>query len=212
MIEFVNNLINFSINNFQSFSYGIVFLAALLETVIIIGLFLPGSSIVLLLGALSAQGYGNIWLLFLFATAGAVLGDNINYYFGKRYGSEWLKNGFWILNKKHFIKAKKFFNKHGAKSVFLGRFIPSIKEIVPLIAGTFKMDKNRFFLWNVLGAIGWGIEWLLLGYVFGQSLGSAKSLIFKVGIVAIILLIFFMTSSSLFSLIFKKIKFLQQHN
>ena len=203
MIDLVNNLINFSSNNFHTLSYWIVFFAALLETIIIIGLFLPGSTVVLILGAFSAKGYASIQFLFIFATLGAILGDNINYYIGKKYGSKWLKNGFWILNEKHFLKAQKFFDKHGSKSVFFGRFVPSIKEIVPLIAGILEMNKKKFFLWNVLGAIGWGIEWLLMGYIFGQSFDLAKNWILKIGLVSVILLIVFISGSNLVGFYFK---------
>jgi len=204
MVDFVNNLIIFSANNFHMLSYWLAFFAALLETVFIVGLFLPGSTAILILGALASRGYAHIGFLFLFATVGAILGDNVNYYLGKKYGLQWLQNGFWILSKKKFKKAQFFFNKHGAKSVFLGRFIPSVKEVVPLIAGTLEMDKKKFFLWNILGAIGWGLEWLLAGYIFGQSLDLAKDWIWKMGLVATFLLVIFISGSGLFKILTRR--------
>ncbi len=194
MLTFFSGLVEFSANNFHIFSYGLAFLFALLETMVVVGFFVPGSTAILFLGAFSAMGYLDIKLLFLFAVVGAVVGDNFNYFVGRKYGSRYFENGFWILTKSRFLKAKKFFNKHGVKSVFLGRFIPSIKEVVPLIAGTLKMDKKKFFLWNFLGAVGWGAEWLFLGYIFGSSVGLAKKLAFKISLFAgffLIVLIFF---------------------
>ncbi len=71
---------------------------------------------------------------------------------------------------------------HGAKSVFLGRFIPSVKEVVPFIAGSVKMNKRTFMLWNVLGAVGWGFEWVLAGYIFAQSLNLAELWLSRAGL------------------------------
>lgn len=205
MIELVNNLIIFSANNFHTLSYWLAFFAALLETVFIIGLFLPGSTAILILGVFASRGYASIEFLFLFATIGAILGDNINYYLGNKYGLRWLRNGIFVLSKERFKKAQIFFDKHGSKSVFLGRFIPSVKEVVPLIAGTLKMDKRKFFLWNSLGAIGWALEWLLAGYFFGQSLDLAKGWIWKIGLVAVFLLIIFISSSSFLKILTRRI-------
>jgi len=145
----INDLINHilpSIEHFHIWGYWIAFFAALLEMTIGIGLFLPGSTIILFLGALSARGYLDIGDLIWFAVLGAILGDNINYYLGKRYGAKWIEKGFWFLKSDHIKKTKKIMDAHGAKSVFLGRFIPSIKEIVPFIAGSVKMKKRTFML------------------------------------------------------------------
>lgn len=73
-------------------------------------------------------------------------------------------------------------NAHGEKSVFLGRFIPSVKEIVPFIAGSVKMNKRTFMLWNILGAVGWGFEWVLAGYIFAQSLNLAELWLSRAGL------------------------------
>ncbi|MBC8441148.1 MAG: LssY C-terminal domain-containing protein [Deltaproteobacteria bacterium] len=169
--------------------YWIGFSAALLETTLGIGLILPGSTIVLLLGAMCARGYLEIGNLIGFAASGAIIGDNINYYIGKKYGARWLKNGFWLLTAIHIEKAKYFMDNHGAKSVFIGRFIPSVKEIVPFIAGSIKMDFKTFMLWNILGAIGWGCEWVLAGFIFAQSLNLAELWLSRAGLFFAFLLI-----------------------
>ncbi len=179
--DLINHIIP-SIEHFKIGGYWIAFSAALLETTVGIGLFLPGSTIILFLGALSARGYLDTGDLIWFAVLGAISGDNINYYLGKKYGAKWLKKGFWFLNSGHIEKTKYFMNDHGAKSVFLGRFIPSVKEVVPFIAGSVKMDKKTFMLWNVLGATGWGFEWVLAGYIFAQSLNLAELWLSRAGL------------------------------
>lgn len=186
--ELINNLLP-SIENLGIGGYWIAFFAALLETTLGIGLILPGSTIILFLGALSARGYFDPGDLIWFSVLGAIIGDNVNYFFGKKYGNKWLKDGFWLLKPSHIDKAKFFMDAHGAKSVFFGRFIPSIKEIVPFIAGSLRMNQGTFMLWNVLGAVGWGCEWVLTGYIFSQSLNFAQLWLSRAGL----LFAFFLT-------------------
>ena len=154
MSDYIINILTPAVGHLGVMGYWIAFFAAMLETTIIIGLFLPGSTVILLLGAMSAYGYFDLGDLLWFAIAGAILGDNINFYLGKKYGSAWAQKGVWFLKQEYFEKAKSFFDAHGAKSVFLGRFVPSIKEIMPFIAGTVRMRRRTFLLWNILGAIG----------------------------------------------------------
>ncbi|MBW2312121.1 MAG: VTT domain-containing protein [Deltaproteobacteria bacterium] len=92
--------------------------------------FLPGSTIILFLGAISARGYIDVGDLIWFSAIGAIMGDNINYYLGKRYGAKWVREGFWFLKAQHIEKARHFMDAHGVKSIFLGRFIPSVKWLI----------------------------------------------------------------------------------
>jgi len=155
-------------------AYLIALFSALLETVIGIGWIFPGSTIILLMGALAAKGYFDLGDLIIFAIIGATIGDNINYSIGKKYGKSILKNGLWFIKASHFKKGEKFFKKYGSLSVFIGRFIPSLKETIPFIVGIFGMKRFSFMFWNILGAIGWGLSWILPGYFFAQSLEIAK--------------------------------------
>lgn len=189
VMDLINNILP-SIEHFHSEGYWIAFFAALLETTIGIGLILPGSTIILFLGALSARGYLDVGDLIWFSVLGAIIGDNINYYLGSKYGAKWLKGGFWLLKVNHIEKAKYFMEAHGAKSIFLGRFLPSVKEIVPFIAGSVKMNQRTFMFWNVLGAVGWGFEWVLAGYFFAQSLNLAELWLSRAGLFFAFLLIF----------------------
>lgn len=178
-----------SIEHFQLLGYWFAFFAALFETVIVVGLFFPGSTLLLLLGALAANGQFDFGDLLWFAIAGAVLGDNLNYWLGQRYGHKWTSGGIWFITPEHLAKTRSFFDRHGAKSVFLGRFIPSVKEITPFIAGTVGMRHRTFLLWNILGSIGWGLEWVGGGYLFGQSLKLAETWMSRAGLALLFLLI-----------------------
>lgn len=191
MTDYIINLITPAVEHVRVLGYWIAFFAAMLETTIGVGLLIPGSTIILLLGAVSARGYLDLGDLVLFSVAGAIIGDNLNYFLGKKYGTRWTQRGIWFLQQAHFEKAKAFFDAHGAKSVFWGRFIPSIKEIMPLIAGVVHMRRRTFLLWNMLGAIGWGFEWILAGYIFAQSLSLAKMWLSRVGfLLATLFLVF----------------------
>jgi undecaprenyl-diphosphatase len=182
MINDVINSIIPSVEHFRVGGYWIAFFAALLETTVGIGLILPGSTIILVLGALSARGYLDVGDLIWFSVLGAIIGDNVNYYLGRKYGTKWLKDGFWLLKANHIKKARYFMDAHGAKSIFLGRFIPSVKEVVPFIAGSVNMNKRTFMFWNVLGAAGWGFVWVFTGYIFAQSLNLAELWLSRAGL------------------------------
>jgi len=179
-----------SLANLGSWGYLIAFLAALLETTIGIGLILPGSTIILFLGALAGQGYLDPGDLIGVAVIGAIIGDNVNYYLGRKYGANWLQGGFWLLKTDHIEKARQFMDARGAKSIFLGRFIPSVKEILPFIAGSVRMKQKTFMFWNALGGIGWGFEWVFAGYIFSQALQLAEVWLSRAGLFIAFLVLF----------------------
>jgi Uncharacterized membrane-associated protein len=189
MIEQLFSSLLPSIEHLHLVGYWIAFFAALFETALVIGLLLPGSTLLLLLGALAASGKLDFGDLLWFAIIGAVLGDNVNYWLGQRYGQRWTRAGIWFITSTHIERAHHFMESHGAKSVFFARFIPSFKEIAPFIAGTFGMPRRTFMLWNILGAIGWGCQWVGGGYLFGQSLKLAEAWMSRVSLILVIVLL-----------------------
>ena len=171
--------------------YWIAAIATLFETILILGLFVPGSTIVLIFGALSAAGYYNFWHLMAFTVPAAILGDYINYKLGEKYGRAWLVKEKWFLKQSHLAKGKKFFDTYGAKSLSLGRLIPGLKETFPFIAGSMDTKMSKFFFWDTLGAIAWGFEFLAIGYLFGSSINFAKAWLGRITIfIAVIFFIF----------------------
>lgn len=174
------------VNDAGVFGYWFAFIAAFAETLLVVGLLLPGSALILLMGTLAGQGYLDLGDLVGFAVAGAILGDNANYWLGRRYGRRWLSQDRWFFKTEHLHKAEDFFRRHGGKSVFLARFVPSLKEVVPFIAGMAHMRRVPFTLWNAVGAIGWAMQWVLPGYLFAQSLNLAHVWLSRIGFVILL--------------------------
>ena len=156
------------IQNLGIWGYWVFFLVSALESSTIAGIIIPGATIVVLAGVLAAQGIFDIGDLFLFVAFGAIVGDNISYYLG-RHANQFFKKENKIFKLSHVQKGERFFNKHGNKSVFLGRFVGPIRSIVPFIAGISKMNRWTFLFWNVTSAFVWAAATLALGYFFGGS-------------------------------------------
>jgi len=172
-----------AVEHMSGWIYWVALLAAMLETMLLVGLFVPGSTLLIVMGAVAATAGGpNVVGILAFAIVGAVLGDNINYHLGRRYGRRWMRDGLGPLRASHVERAHAFFARHGGKSVFLARFVPSLKEVTPFIAGTAGMTRGRFVFWNLLGAVGWGLQWVGTGYLFARSLTVAQQWISRGGI------------------------------
>jgi membrane protein DedA with SNARE-associated domain/membrane-associated phospholipid phosphatase len=194
MVEHLYNLIVPSVQQFHVLGYWIGFVAALLEAAPIFGMIVPGSITILLLAALAGRGAMAVGHLLLFSVAGALLGDNFGYYVGKRF-YYLFKEENRILNKKNLDRAHKFIGDHGGKSVFLARFLPGLRENVPVVAGIGGMRPSRFFLWNLAGAVLWGLEHVSIGFFLGKSLKLAEVWLSRLGFVVVglvvVLLLFY---------------------
>jgi len=155
-----------------------VFLVALVESLAIVGLIVPGVIMMVGAGALIATGTLEFWPVCLWAIAGAVAGDGISYWLGRRYRDR-LKT-LWPFTRypETLDTGVRFFEKYGGKSVAFGRFVGPVRAVIPLVAGMMGMTAGRFLLANVLSAILWAPAYLLPGIVFGASLELAAEAAF----------------------------------
>lgn len=151
-----------------------VFLVAFSESLILIGLVVPGAILMVLFGALIAMDALEFWPTTFFAIIGAIAGDTLSYWLGKRYENSLLK--VWPLSRhpEIIIQANQFFLQHGVKSIVLGRFIGLIRPVIPAIAGIARMPVKTFVATNVGSAIIWAPIYLLPGIVFGLSFEMAR--------------------------------------
>jgi len=142
-----------------------LFIAAI-ECIPFIGAVIPGGTLIFVAGFLAAHGYFNVYDVLIFSTLGALLGDYSGYALG-RWGGNWLRRNK-IISAELITKGEEFFHKYGVPSIFWGRFIGAARAIVPFIAGSTRLKPKIFFFWNLIGAIGWAITHVLLGYFSGN--------------------------------------------
>ncbi len=191
-LHFLHSFLPF-IDNIGPWGYLVIGVISFIEALPLVGLFTPGVTILLFFGFVSSQGYVDIPYLILAATIGAVSGDFVGFYLGTK-GTHLFHEENKILKVSHLERGKKFFSKHGGKSVFLGRFLSPIRSIVPLIAGIVKMPFVQFCIWNILGAIVWSSLYLTLGYLFGYNLAYIEKISTRIGFVFFVIIIFFVIS------------------
>lgn len=169
-----------SLTHLGIWGYWLVLLAALLESLVFVGIVVPGAAFVVIAGFLSSQGYLDIGDLIWFAAIGAILGDSLSYYLGTK-GTRFFHNENKWLKADHLERGKQFFHKHGSKSIFLARFIGPLRAIVPFVAGISGMKKSRFLFWNIISAFLWSASHLLLGYFFGNAFTAIEIWSTRVG-------------------------------
>jgi membrane-associated protein len=154
---------------YQGWTYLILFFIIFAETGFVVTPFLPGDSLLFAAGALVAHGNSglNIYLLMLILVVAAVLGNTTNYELGKYFGPKVFKPENKILKLDYYLKTKAFFDTHGGKAVIFSRFLPIFRTIAPFVAGIGKMPLGRYTLYNIAGGASWIILFLFLGYFFG---------------------------------------------
>jgi undecaprenyl-diphosphatase len=170
----------------ESYGYGVVFLFVAIES---LGVPLPGETVLVTAGALAALGHLSIVWVIAIAALGGIMGDAAGYWIGRLGGVALLKRYGRAL---HFDDAKLervrgFFHRHGAKTVFLGRFIALLRTWAALLAGTAEMPYGVFTLYNVMGGITWATLFGTLGYIFGRSLPLLEHYIGQASLAAVLL-------------------------
>ena len=148
--------------------YGILFLIIYGETGLVVMPFLPGDSLLFVVGALAATGALDVQWVIALLMAAAFLGDNTNYWIGRFLGPKVFKTQSRWLNRRYLDKTEAFYEKHGGKTVLLARFLPIIRTFAPFVAGIGRMRYGRFVLFSILGAVAWINSLVFAGYFFGN--------------------------------------------
>ena len=127
------------------------------ETGFFFGFFLPGDSLLVTAGLLIATGLDmNVYLLGALLNVAAVAGDALNYWVGRVTGPKiFVRDESFFFKRKHVERAHEFYVKHGAKTIFLARFMPIIRTFAPLVAGVARMEYRTFALYNIIGGTAW---------------------------------------------------------
>ena len=164
------------VNDYQTWTYLILFLIIFAETGLVVTPFLPGDSLLFATGAIIAKpetdlNIGLMWILLIVA---AILGDLVNYHVGKFIGVKAFSGKYRFLKIEYLNKTQQFYDKHGGKTIIYARFIPIIRTFAPFVAGIGTMSYGRFATYNIVGGIAWVTSFLFIGYFFG-SLPIIKS-------------------------------------
>ena len=149
--------------------YALLFLIVFVETGLVVMPFLPGDSLLFIVGTLCATGHMDLALAMGVLFVAAVLGDQTNYSIGRFIGPkvfQWEDSRF--FNKKAFDQAHDFYERYGGITIVLARFMPFIRTFVPFVAGVAEMSRGKFTFYNVMGAAIWIVSVTLAGYLFGN--------------------------------------------
>jgi len=186
-LELVHTFLNW-LQNHSGLAYLIIFLTALGESLALVGLLVPGAILMVLFGALIATGHLDFYPVFIAACTGAIIGDGLSYWIGKYYQQQLVN--LWPFNRHPVLinKGTLFFQRHGGKSILLGRFIGPIRPIIPAVAGMLNMRFDHFAAINILSALLWAPLYLLPGILIGTSLELASELAGRFTLLLVLLL------------------------
>lgn len=183
-LEMEKYILNILLPHLNHWGYYVLFLMTFLETSAFLGFLVPGESMVVIAGLLTSKGVLELGDVIWVASFGAIVGDTVGYFIGRRFGERFfLKYGkFFFFKKEYLDEAKGFFDRHGGKTVFLGRFMAWLRAFAPVVAGITKMRYPRFLFFNVSGGIVWATTFSLLGYFVGNSWDIIKIYLGRIGI------------------------------
>ena len=157
-------------SEYGTLTYVLLFAIVFCETGLVVMPFLPGDSLLIAAGAVSAlHGSAlNPALMVLVVSIAAVLGDAVNYLVGYKVGARIVEADSRWVKRKHIEAAEAFYRRHGGKAIVLARFAPFLRTFAPFVAGIGRMEYRRFALFNVSGGIAWVTLFVLAGYLFGS--------------------------------------------
>ena len=157
------------VQTYGAWVYALLFLIIFVETGLVVMPFLPGDSLLFVVGALCGAGLMDIRLAMGLLVVAAILGDQVNYSIGRFFGPkvfQWENSRF--FNRHAFDQAHQFYETYGGITIILARFMPFIRTFAPFVAGVAEMTRSKFTAYNVIGALIWVVGLTLAGYWFGN--------------------------------------------
>ncbi len=172
-----------SVTAMGSWTLVLVFFVVTLESSVFLGLLVPGETAVILTGALAAARILNLWSSYAVVITAATLGDVIGYLLGRYYGEAML--GRWSFARRHYgqhhARLEAYFQRWGATTVILGRFVAVGRAFAPFTAGLSKMEAGRFLPMAAVGGVLWGGGLVSLGYLFGENWRTFERWLGRIG-------------------------------
>lgn len=157
------------INDHGAWAYGLLFLIVFVETGLVVMPFLPGDSLLFVVGALGSSGKIELPLAVSVLLCAAIAGDQVNYSIGRSIGPRvfgWEQSRW--FNRQAFDRTHAFYERYGGVTIIIARFMPFIRTFAPFVAGVSEMNRRRFTAFNVVGAVLWVMSLTLAGYLFGN--------------------------------------------
>lgn len=157
------------VTNYGTWVYALLFLIVFVETGVVVMPFLPGDSLLFIVGALCGAGLISYPAAVSVLLAAAILGDQTNYSIGRYFGPQVFRwpDSRWF-SRQGFDKAHAFYERYGGVTIILARFMPFVRTFVPFVAGVAEMTRSKFTFFNVTGALIWVVGLCTAGYVFGN--------------------------------------------
>lgn len=175
---------------FGKWIFLILFIVVFSETGFVVTPFLPGDSLLFAVGALSSRNLICPWSSFFILSSAAVLGNTLNYHIGRYVGPKvFYKENSKIFNKKHLQTTAEFYEKYGAATIIIARFLPIVRTFAPFVAGIGRMKYFKFQFYNILSSIIWNGSLIGAGYLFGNLPFVKENFsIFIIGIIIVSIL------------------------
>jgi membrane protein DedA with SNARE-associated domain/membrane-associated phospholipid phosphatase len=177
-----------SIQSLGLWGYWLIGLLAFGEALVLTSVFAPGTVVVVLGGALVAQGLYDFGDMIWFVAIGTILGAEISFRIGAK-GASLFQEGRRVFSQAHLERGKRFFEKYGAPSIILGHFFGPLRPVIPVVAGLSEMSRRRFFFWNVIGGFTYAVALLSVGYFFGTATSLFSATMTRAGLFAIAVLL-----------------------
>jgi membrane-associated protein len=163
------------------------------ETGLLVGFFLPGDSLLVTAGIYCAPLTAgeapllNIVTVNVAVIAAAIIGDTVGYWIGAKSGARlFTREQSLFFSKKHLLRTKEFYERHGGKTIIIARFMPFVRTFAPVVAGIGRMNYRRFLSFNVFGAAGWVLSMTMLGFTLSKVFKDLPKHIDKVIVVIIV--------------------------
>ena len=157
------------IHDYGTWTYLFFFIVVFCETGLVVIPFLPGDSLIFTAAAFAAHGDLNVWLTFAIFAVAAILGDTVNYEIGHFIGPKvFSKKDSKLFKKEYLDKTQSFYDRHGAITIIIARFMPIIRTFAPFVAGVGKMHYLKFLAYNAIGGLLWVTLFTVTGFCFGN--------------------------------------------
>ncbi|MDE1919445.1 MAG: VTT domain-containing protein [Patescibacteria group bacterium] len=175
----------------QAGSYLGLALLVFAESGIFIGMFLPGDSLLFAAGLLAAGGFFALGPLMMIVVAAAILGDSAGYWFGSEIGGRLFERKDSRFFKQEYLqRTERFYEKYGGRTLILARFVPIVRTIAPILAGTGTMTYRKFLSYNIIGGFLWGMGMILVGFFLGSLIPNSETYILPLSLVIVVLSFF----------------------